>query len=174
MMKKILYSPNKQLEEDIREKHLIPYKVNRYVKYEVNRWYYSDYWRQCFKVLSVKYDSHEVLDNAYIRWDDYNYGLICTDLCEQDLRLDKDYDEIYKRDIINSDKLYTGAQIIYWFFMNNIDCYNRKYKGFWKFVDSTSGHRLNDFAKYKISADIDESTGIYINCKITKEKRVWK
>ena len=169
MIKKIFYTTSDQMENKIRNNHFIPYRVNRYTKYEVNRWYYSDYWNQCFKILSVKYDNYGNLDNAYIYWEDKNYGLICTDLCEQDLKLEKDYDELYKRDIINSDRIYTGAQIVYWFYMNNITCFDKKYKGFWKFIDTYSAHRINDFAKYKISGELNEK-GIYINCRISKEK----
>lgn len=171
MIPRIVYSNNPRMEEKIRNNHFIPYKVNRSIKYEANRTYYSDYWNQYFKVLSVKYNKQGVLDNAEVFWEDKNYGLICTDLCEYDLRLDRDYEKIYKHDIINSGKSYTGAQIVYWFFMNNINCFNRKYKGFWKFIDNFSAYRLNDYNKYIISGDINEN-GIYINCKITRVKRV--
>ena len=170
MMSKVIYSPNGILEREINRKHIIPYRVNRYIKYEVNKWYYSSYWRQCFRVLSVKYNSNGILEDAYIQWDDYNYGLICTDLCDQDYKMEKDFYDIYNKDIINSDKSYTGAQIVYWFYMNNIDCFNRKYRGFWKFIDNTSKHRLNDFSRYKLCATVNEQTGFYNNCKIIKEK----
>lgn len=169
MNKNIIVTYNKKMEEKIRNKHLIPYKVSPSIKYENGNWYYSDYWSQCFKVLEAKYTRYGVLKDCYIKWDDGNYGLICTDLDFSDLKLVKDYKEIYNiDDIVNSEKVYTGAEIIYWFFIHNINCFNKKYKGFWKFVDTFSAHRISDFSKYMISGELVNDK--YINCKIIKVK----
>lgn len=169
MNKTISISPNVRIEEKIRLKHMIPYRVSPSVKYENGNWYYSDYWRQTFRVIDAKYNRYGVLKDAYIRWDDGNYGLICADLDFTDLKLERDEKEIYKmKDIVNSDQVFTGAEIVYWFFMNNIDCFNRKYKGFWKFVDRFSAHRIADFSKYMITAELNN--GKYVGCKITKQK----
>ena len=63
---------------------------------------------------------------------------------------------VYKDNIVNSDKFYSGAEIVYWFFMNNINCSNEKYNGFWKYVDTHSAHRAPIFKKtwqrYNLSA----------------------
>jgi len=168
MVKEVCYTNDQKMIDKLRKDKLIPYRINPRVKYEVNRWYYSDYWRQCFKVSSVAYDKMGNLVEAYIRWDDGYYGLICTDLDIHDLRIEKDYKEIHNKDIINSDTIYTGAEIVYWFFINNINCYNKKYFGFWKFIDNSSAHRLSDYNKYKISAIYDKEKDIYKDCRITR------
>ena len=104
-------------------------------------------------------------------WEDGNYGLICTDLeLYKDYRLDKDHNNLHTVDIINSGKIYTGAEIIYWFFMNNINCFDPKYKGFWKFIDTYSQHRISDYNKYKIVADLN-GKGYYTNCRIIRVNR---
>ena len=169
MNKNVIVTYNKKLEEKIRNKHLIPYRVSPSIKYENGKWYYSDYWGQCFRVLEVNYSRYGVLKDCYIKWDDGNYGLICTDLDFADLRIIKDYKEIYKLDeIVNSEAVYTGAEIVYWFFTHNINCFNKKYKGFWKFIDNFSAHRIADFSKYTVTADFVKDK--YINCRITKVK----
>lgn len=170
MLKEIYYSNDKRLIEKCKRSKIIPYRVTPRVKYEVNRWYYNDYWRQCFTVLSVSYDIDGFLKEVYIKWDDGNYGLICTDLDINDLRLERDHKGIYKQNIINSDKIYTGAEIVYWFFINGINCFNKKYFGFWKFIDTYSAHRISDYTKYKIVAIYDEENDKYNECKIIKIK----
>lgn len=168
MIKEIFYSGNKRFMDKIRKEKIIPYRVTPRVKYEANKWYYNDYWRQCFKIISVGYTNAGFLDEAYIKWDDGNYGLICTDLDICDFRLEKDRNKIYKDNIVNSDKFYSGAEIVYWFFMNNINCSNEKYNGFWKYVDTHSAHRLSDTTRYKVKAIYDEKTDTYKECKIIK------
>lgn len=170
MMKEIIYTTNNRINEMIKEKHIIPYVItSKDIKYEANRWYYNAYWGSTLRVISVKYDHNDNLEECYIKWEDGCYGLICTELeIWGDLRLEKDHKNIAESNIINDGKSYTGAEIIYWFFINEINCFNKKYKGFWKFVDGTSDHRISDYAKYRVVAD--EKNGNYINCRIIKIK----
>lgn len=168
MTKEIFYTTDNNLIEKIKDKKLIPYRITPRVKYESNRWYYNDYWRQCFKVISVAYDNNGFLQEAYIKWDDDNYGLICTELDIHDLRLEKDYKCIHNENIINNDKKYTGAEIVYWFFINGINCFNNKYSGFWKFIDTFSAHRISDYARYKLIANYDEKNDVYKDCKVIR------
>lgn len=172
MTREIIYTNNKTMNEKIRRKHLIPYQINSPdIKYETNRWYYNDYWGSYFKVLRVKYNKYNILEECEVMWEDGNYGLICTDLeLYRDYRLDKDHNNLHTQDIINSGKIYTGAEIIYWFFMNNINCFNPKYKGFWKFIDTYSKHRIYDYNKYKIVADLNGKQ-CYTNCRIIRINR---
>ena len=171
MQKEIIFTNNPVMNSRIKQKHLIPFHIdNRDVRYETNRTYYSGYWGECFKVLSVKYSNDGILEECYVCWENERYGMICSDLdVIEDLRLEKDYKEIYKRDIINSDKYYYGAEIIYWFYINGINSLNPKYKNFWIFIDNTSEHRIHDNCKYKLVAKEDKN-GNYIGCKMYKKK----
>lgn len=164
----IKYSDRKNIEKDIRKFKLIPFRVSLGTKYEACAMYYTKHWGTIFRVTSVEYDDNGELQGAFINYDTDFCGLLSTELNQGDYRLRKDFHNIYKKNIINSNKIYYGAEIVYWFFMNNITSKNPVYKGFWKFVDDDSRHRIADTTRYKISADIDPKTGYYIHCKIKK------
>lgn len=168
MASSIIY-PYKQLESKIKVRHYIPYRINHSDKYEVNRVYYNAYWRQTLQVLDIGYYDDGSMDNAQVKWEDGCYGLICTDLCSDDYLLVKDKKRINEViNIINTGKAYTGAEIIYWFWLHNINQFNGKYKMFWEWVDYFSDRRLQDRNKYLVYGT--ERDGIYINCKIYKVK----
>lgn len=170
MASQVIYAAEKYLKSKITLRHYIPYRVSRNSKYESNRTYFSGYWSQAFRVINVKYDEHGLLENANIRWDDGCYGLICTDLSTEDYRLRPDKKGIYKKkDIVNDGKSYTGAEIAYWFYVHNIDQFNHKYKGFWKWIDLYSEERLHDENRYKLFGR-ENNQGEYTNCRITRIK----
>ena len=171
MNRSICYTMSNKIENRIRSKHLIPYHVNPSIKYEVGNVYYSDYWGDTFKVLSVHYDRYNILQNAYIKWYDGNYGLICTDLDVSDYLFTKDTNNVYNTDIINAGRSFTGAEIIYWFYMNNITSMDAKYFGFWKYIDSSSSLRISDTARYFI-VGVLLPTDIYVNCKLIRYKEI--
>lgn len=168
IMKEIIYSSNNKFENFLKNNNFIPYRVSPRIQYENRKYYYSDYWGNIFQVLNVTYENN-LLSNAYIKWEDGNYGLICTDLDFRDYKLVKDKKNICNKDIINDNEYYTGAEIIFWFFKHNINCFNQKYKGFWKYIDSSSAHRLADNTKYKLSAILKND--IYTNCMIIKKSK---
>lgn len=170
MIRTLGIAANEKLQKKIKTKHLIPYRMHPSIKYKNGHWYYSDYWSQSFKVLEVHYDKYDILKDAYIKWDDGNYGLICTDLDFSDFELMQDKKDLHNlKDIVNSDKLYTGAEIAYWFYIHDIDCFNKKYKGFSKFIDRFSIFRIADSAYYTITGDLIDNER-YINCKIVRKK----
>lgn len=168
MTKDIMYV-NEKIDSTIRFKHYIPYRVDRSVRYKSNKMYYCDYWGQFFKVISARYDKYNILIDAYIRWDDGNYGLICTNLDIEDYLVEKDTTDLYKVNIINNKNSYTGAEIVYWFFMNNISQIDKKYSGFWKFVDRSSSLKILDNTRYFLTANVSPE-GYYINCKVHRDK----
>lgn len=171
MNSRINYSFNNHLENQIRYRKFIPYTVYPNDKYKRKQWYYSSYDNQIFKILEVKYSQDGQLEYAYIRSVDKLYSLIVSDLSNEDYLLEKDSNNIYKKNIINSTTPYTGAEIFYWFFMNNITSFDKKYKNFWRFVDRNSCSRLSELSKYFLTADKDKD-GNYINCKIMKVKNI--
>lgn len=167
MISNITYS-NQRFERKIRNKHLIPYRVFPSNRYKIGRYYYNGFYDEIFKVDEVSYKNNS-LEFAMISYDDGRQSYICTQLDPvEDYRLEKDKNKIYNKDIINTGKAYTGAEIVYWFFINNITSLNKQFKGFWKFVDSTSAHRISDNSYYYLTADTNY-LNIYINCKVIRE-----
>lgn len=169
MNKNIIYARSYSLDEKIREQHFIPYRVkgDHYIR---GKRYYNGYWDMCFRVFEVKYDKEtNELEHIYVKADDNTYHLLTFDLDACDFVLKEDFKKLYNKRIINSEEVYTGAEIVYWFYINNIDCFNKKYKGFWKFVDSNSRFRISDNTRYRISGDYDKELGKYVNCKIKRD-----
>ena len=109
------------------------------------------------------------LEGAEIRYEDNMHAYMCTNIDPgYDYRTELDFNEIYKRsNIINDGNIYTGAEIKYWFFMRNINCFNRKYKDYWHWVDSYSMDQIADNKNYIITGDINHM-GKYHNCNITE------
>ena len=170
MTSEIIYTNDNSLEKQIRYKEIIPYIILPGERYKKGLWYYNSYFNIVFKVLSVTYNKG-ILDSVFVRTDDDNQNLFSTDLAPGDFIIKRDKEKIYKKSIINSQVSYTGAEIIYWFFMNNIKSFNKKYNGFWKFVDRYSKHRVNDYDKYFLVADKDKR-GNYIRCRAIKDDTV--
>lgn len=170
MYKNISYG-NKKLEDLIRKKHLVPYSLNRRDRYEKGKYYYSEFSGMTFKVLFVKYYDSGELEGAEVKYENGLHAYICTDIDPgYDYRVEKDFKKICNENIVNDGKVYTGAEIRYWFFMNDIDCFNSIYKGFWNLVDTYSTRRIIDNNRYVVVADISV-TGKYHNCKIIKVEK---
>lgn len=166
----ICYTLNNKINKEIRKNHLIPYHIKKKIRYESNKLYYSDYWGSIFKVISADYDPDGELNSAYIHYDNGYYGCLCVPLGENDYLLERDTKYISKKDIINSGFCYTGAEIRYWFFIKHITKNNPIYRGFWKYIDFSSGHKVCDTSRYFITTNINPENGYYINCKVTKAK----
>lgn len=167
MNSKILYSNNGKLEKQIRSKKIIPYRIFPNEDYKLNKWYYSFFYNTVFKVLELQYNDGK-LEYAYTISDDGNSSMICTDLdANEDYSISRDKRCIYKLDIINHDESFTGAEIIYWFFINNITIFNTKYAKFWKYVDRYSLNRISDRERYFIKGDLVD--GRYVNCEVIKD-----
>lgn len=164
----IVYSDSKILDHAIKVRHYIPYHIKENEKYRENKNYFNYYWNMCFKVVEAHYKSNNELEYIYVKCRDHTYHVISSDLYYQDYLLIKDIKKIYEEDIINSTKIYTGAEIIYWFYINKIDLEDKKFCGFSKFVSSKSNFRLSDENKYKISASIKND--IYTDIIIKRYK----
>lgn len=168
MYKTISYN-NSKLETLIREKHLIPYSLTHVDRYERGKYYFDEFRGKLFKVLFVKYYYTGELEGAEIKYEDGMGAYMCTDINPgYDYRTEKDINELYnKSDIVNDGNIYTGAEIKYWFFIRNISCFNKKYKDFWKLVDSYSIDQIADNKLYTLTGDKNHA-GRYHNCKITE------
>ena len=156
MNKNISYSSYEfNLDEKIKYKKVIPYSLHTGEKYRKGKWYYCKYDNLFFKVLDVEYNRGQLI-SAYIKTEEGNYCSIATDISDDDYLMEKDRFEIYKvNNIFNTKIAYTGAEIIYWFFMHNITCFDRKYIEFWKYVDRYSPDRLDEKTKYLLFSNRD-------------------
>lgn len=163
MLSQISYSIDGRLEKQIRQKKIIPYMIFPNEKYKINKWYYSYYYDNVFKVEEVEYNEDGSLNSAYIKTDENTYSYITTDLDLEDYSVYKDRREIYKMNIINNSESFTGAEIVYWFFINNITSFDKKYHGFWKYIDRYSKDRINDRDRYYIKAKLIGTR--YVDCK---------
>lgn len=76
---------------------------------------------------------------------------------EDSYELLHDYDDIYKDNIINNHKSYTGAEIKYWFTLN----YDKSYEKFSKYLNQHGKMFLNDNRRYKVT--INSQNKYYIN-----------
>lgn len=163
----IVYSFDNSLEKLIRRKQLIPYQCTPGDRFMRGKWYYDSYYSSLFKVIDVKYKSGNVLDYAITKSDEGYNSYITTPLSPEDFIIDFDKSGLVKENIINSEKSYTGAEIRYWFFMNNIDCFNTKYRYFWTYVDTFSNNRISDKQKYFLYAGMRNDE--YIHCRVIKD-----
>jgi hypothetical protein len=166
MRNDIIYTRTENLERMIRSKKIIPYQIRPNDKYIKGKWYYNFEFGEIFKVLEVEYIHGVVLDHVCTKSLDNHYSYLCTDLSTEDYQIAFDSNEIYKQNIFEEKRTYTGAEIRYWFFMNNIHGFDKKYSVFWDYVDTFSKRRLKDTSRYIIKSKIEN--GIYTEAKIIK------
>lgn len=165
----IRYSYDGNLERKIKNGKFIPYTIFPGTKYKEGKWYYNDRENLIFKVISTAYNSKSELENIIVKSEECNYSLLCTDLdFYTDYMLIKDKNNIASQYIINNNKSYTGAEIVYWFFINNINASMTKYKGFWKYIDKYSRYRINDYNKYFLVSNVDKN-GNNVSCCMIKD-----
>lgn len=164
----IVYSFDNSLEKLIKRKKIIPYQVNPGDKLLRGKWYYDIYYSSLFKVLEVKYKAGGVLDYAITKSDEGYNSYISTQLTPyEDYIIDFDRNGLSEEMIINSEKSYTGAEIRYWFFMNDINCFDPKYRLFWTYVDTYSKNRVADKQKYFLYAVLKNN--VYSHCRVVKD-----
>ena len=165
-----IYDINNKIDMFIKKRHMIPYAIESTdTKLQINKHYYIGFHRMMMTVKNVEYLENGSLDWCYVKWSDGFYGNFCSDLdLYADYIMEYDEDGIYKEvDIVNKDNIYTGAEIKYWFYINDITILNPRYAEFMKYFDPKSPCKINPYLKYRITADVDEK-GNYTNCKIIK------
>ena len=161
-IKRSIYPP--KLEEYIRKNKYIPRKVrdNEHLKL------YHRYWLE---------DYNEVVkvDDIFITRSIEYYSIICKSMVscipapvpKYTYELLHNKECIEKVDLINSEKSYTGAEIKYWFLMNNIDLESgSQYSGFWSFLNPCSNNLLIDNKFYYVSYNIERRQ----KCQIILDK----
>ena len=164
----IVYSHDNSLERLIKRKRIIPYQINPGDKFIKGKWYYDTYYNSLFKVTEVKYNSGNILDYAITKSDEGYSSYITSPLSPyEDYIIDFDTKDIATMNIINSERSFTGAEIRYWFFMNDINCFDPKYKYFWTYVDTYSNNKVADKQKYFLYAGLKNN--VYTKCRVIKD-----
>lgn len=167
-MKNTISYSSPALETYIKDKNVIPYSMSPNDKMIRSKWYFDSAYGYLIKIIEVQY-TNGMLDHAITRSIEGYQSYIITPLnYRSDYYIEFDAEKIFKKDIINSESSYTGAEIRYWFFKNNITAFDKKYINFWKYVDSYSPDKIDDRMKYFIQASVDKE-GNYIDCKFLKD-----
>ena len=150
-IKRSIYPP--KLEEYIRKNKYIPRKVrdNEHLKL------YHRYWLEDYNEV-VKVD--DIFITRYVEYYSIRYksmvSCIPAPVPKYTYELLHNKEHIEKVDLINSEKSYTGAEIKYWFLMNNIDLESgSQYSGFWSFLNPCSNNLLIDNKFYYVSYNIE-------------------
>jgi len=168
MQIKLSYTNDGKLEDLIRDKKIIPHKVMPREKFIVGEKYYDGFSRYIYKVLSVEYNEDGTFEGVQIKTDEGNYCWIASELDpSSDYYITYDIYNICNIEIINNKHIYSGAEIRYWFFINNITVMNRKYACFWPYIDPTNPGSIDDAFTYILSASTDEY-GNYIKPRIVR------
>ena len=150
-IKRSIYPP--KLEEYIRKNKYIPRKVRDSGRLKL----YHRYWLEDYNEV-VKVD-----DIFIVRCVEY-YSIRCKSMVscipapvpKYTYELLHNKEGIEKVDLINSEKSYTGAEIKYWFLMNNIYLeFGSQYAGFWSFLNPCSKTLLIDNRFYYVSYNIE-------------------
>lgn len=162
MQTKLYYTNEGKLENFIRNKNYIPHKIIPGEKLIVGEKYYDGFYNKIYKVLNVEYSDNGLFEGAQVKMDDNTYAWITSQPnIYTDYYITYDIYKIYNINIINNKHIYSGAEIRYWFFINNITVMDKKYACFWPFIDPTNPGSIDDEFTYTISASTDENGNFY-------------
>jgi hypothetical protein len=160
MKSKLLYPVG--LCEFLRNNRYIPRRVKEQEHLKTHHKYYSIDMNRYFKVLDV----YQIGNIEYysIRYSNTMQAEISYPITDEIYELLTDFSCIKNKAIINCGEYYSGAEIRYWFFSNNIDLNEKDYYGFWGFLDSNSKSKIIDEKRYVIRTDYEN--GIHKNVRV--------
>lgn len=141
-----------KLEQYIRSSKLVPRKIRDAEHLKL----FHRYWISSFNDIIKVEDIFVTGGSEYytIRYNPRMYACISYPLLS-----DSCYELLHNKENIENNKLingnisYTGAEIKYWFILNNIDFDNNKFSGFWSFLNPDSDNLLIDNKYYFVSYD---------------------
>lgn len=147
--KRSIYPP--KLEEYIKANKVIPRKIREGEHLKLYHKYWIDWYDDILKVLDIYYiDSAEY----YVTRDTQKlHGCITYPIDHNNTyeMLHNKYN-IEEKNIINDNISYSGADIKYWFSVNDINlATGEKYSGFWSFLSYGSKNYLMDSKYYFVS-----------------------
>ena len=146
--KRYIYPP--KLEEYIRKNKFIPRKIRKNEHLKMYHRYWLEDYNDIVKVEDIFFTSG--VEYYSVKYNSMNSCISApvTAIGTYELLYNKDC--IEKLNLINSDTSYTGAEIKYWFILNNIDLkHGAIYAGFWSFLNPNSNNLLIDNKYYFVS-----------------------
>ena len=141
-MNKCIY-PEKLLEEIKKKKKYIPRRIRNEERLKL----FKKYWISEYGIIKVKdiYIIHNI-DHYFITYNNGNmYGVIPYPIKDECYELLRNFNELENENFINKKKLIYGAEIKFWFVINEINFNNDNYSGF---LDKLSS--LQDSKKYTV------------------------
>jgi hypothetical protein len=144
MLENSIYGDN--IIKIIKEDKLIP----RRLKYKEKLKLYHKYYIEEYGL--VKVTEVFMIDNTEYYTISFDNKIACISYPidnKNNFELLIDYDKIYKDNLINCDRLYTGSEIRYWFIRNNI-LDHKPYQGFIDYLKYEGRKSIIDNCKYKV------------------------
>lgn len=136
----------------VQHKKLIP----RRLKFKEKLKQFHKYYLEDYGIIKVK-EIFTENDTEYYIISYYDNRSACipypVDNYDTNFELLLDYNKIAKHNIINEGISYTGAEIRFWFIVNNIDFSKDSYSGFLPYLTRYSNKDLIDNKKYFVTYD---------------------
>lgn len=168
MQSRIWYTDSGRLEKMVKEKNAIPHKIFQGEKLIRNHHYYDFMYNKIYRVISADYNKDGEFEGAYIKNDDGTYAWI-ADLPNPfyDYYITFDKIKLWKKEIINTNKAYSGAEIRYWFYRNDVDIFNKQYAVFWKYISQSGDDAIDDRFFYTLYGKKNKK-GVYTECQVNR------
>lgn len=138
----------KKLEDIMKKNHYIPRQLHYGEHFKLYHRYFNAYTEELFKVIEILNIDNDLY---YIIHVDDNYSSAIPEPSSTEINYEilKDYYDIVNQSIINSDKSFTGAEIKYWFVVNEIDL-SDDYYGYKKYFDKSYKYFILDSRHYYV------------------------
>ena len=159
----------RELVNIIKKSHYIPRLLKHTEKLKFHHKYYLEEYGLCNVIDIFKIDNTEY------------YTIICNGkkhIClsyplnndfTRNFELLIDYGKIAKDNIINNKKYYTGAEIRFWFIVNNLPIWmNGIYNEYMKYLCRNSKYSIIDNMKYRVAY---KPANKRLKCRIYEEKQ---
>ena len=148
----------KPLVNIINQHGYIPRKLKDNEKLKVGHRYWLPYYNGIIKISDIS--NIESTSYYFLTFDNkFNAAIPFPLEVRGGFELLYNFDHIDKKNIINDNNSYTGAEIKFWFIKNNINLFKGKYAGFWSYLDPRGNNTLIDNKKYYIKYDPNSGNG---------------
>lgn len=157
----------KELEKIVQETKLIPRKIYYEEKLKLyHKYFIPIYGSEVIKVenISTIYET----EYYFIRYGNKMNGCLSYPIYRNSYELLHNDNNIGDSEIINSNIAYSGAEIKFWFFINNIDFDKEEYKGFYSYIDPKNIKSIYDNKYYLVKYNPDDEL---MPCRIEQQRK---